>query len=377
MLAMAGAAQAQNALAPSEPLDNISLTVKGGVVAPINNRGTHLKMTENFRGMGGLELRKQLTPTFGLGVEGEVAANTSTWNHGRSLHNWIDAQYVGVFGAVNLNNLFAGYAGQPRTFEVEAVAGSGWIHYYVPKDQGKDGNEVGTKFGLNFNFNLGESKAWTIGIKPAVIFDLTGQNDRGLTKQTGALELQAGITYHFGNSNGTHSFAYMPVPDFTPFNDAINALRAENATLMAANADVVAANAALAAQLDACMNQPAPVVTKTVVETNNSLESVRYIYYRLGSAAITPDQLPNVEMIADYMKANPASTVEIKGYASQDGNLDFNIKLAAQRAQSVKNMLVSKYGIKADRIKAEGQGVGHMFKENSWNRVAICILSDK
>lgn len=77
------------------------------------------------------------------------------------------------------------------------------------------------------------------------------------------------------------------------------------------------------------------------------------------------------------MKKNPKSKVVIKGYASQDGNLDFNIKLAQKRAESVKNALVKKYGISADRIQAEGQGIGHMFKEESWNRVSICTLDDK
>ena len=56
---------------------------------------------------------------FGLGVEGEWTVNTSTWNGAPSLHNTFDGQYVGMFGTVNFNNLFAGYSGQPRVFEVE------------------------------------------------------------------------------------------------------------------------------------------------------------------------------------------------------------------------------------------------------------------
>ena len=37
-------------------------------------------------------------------------------------------------------------------------------------------------------------------------------------------------------------------------------------------------------------------------------------------------------------------------------------------------MLISKYGIPADRITAEGEGIGNMFDEESWNRVSICTL---
>ncbi len=373
-LACAGAANAEFApLTPSKPFDNYSITLKGGVVSPaLNNQG--YTFGQNMRGIAGLEVRKQITPTLAFGVEGQAAFNTSTFNHAPSMHNVVDNIYVGGFGAVNLNNLFAGYAGQPRVFEVEAVGGLGWIHGFKPAAQGKDYNDFGAKTGINFNFNLGSERAWTIGIKPAVVWDLS--KSTALNRKYAAVELEAGVTYHFGNSNGTHSFTFVEPTDLTPYNDQINALRAENAALAAANADVLAANGVLAAQLDECVNRPVPVVTNTVVETNNTLESVRYVYYRIGSSTIAADQKPNVEMIADYMKHNPESTVVIKGYASQDGNLDFNLKLAAKRANSVKDMLVQKYGIKADRIKAEGEGIGHMFKEDSWNRVAICILNE-
>ena len=45
-----------------------------------------------------------------------------------------DASDVSVLGKVNLMNLIAGYKGEPRLFEVEAVAGMGWLHYYVNGD---------------------------------------------------------------------------------------------------------------------------------------------------------------------------------------------------------------------------------------------------
>ncbi|MDE6378048.1 MAG: OmpA family protein, partial [Duncaniella sp.] len=112
------------------------------------------------------------------------------------------------------------------------------------------------------------------------------------------------------------------------------------------------------------------------VVSDTTFSSVRFVFFRIGQSKVAADQLPNVEMIADYMKHNPESTVVIKGYASQDGNLEFNERLAQSRAQSVKDVLIKKYGVKADRIKAEGQGIGHMFKEESWNRVAICTLDE-
>ena len=120
-----------------------------------------------------------------------------------------------------------------------------------------------------------------------------------------------------------------------------------------------------------------PEVKEVVVENNNnSLDSVRYVFFKIGSSVITADQMPNVEMIAAYLKNHKGSKVQIKGYASQDGPLDINLRLAQNRAEAVKTALIKKYGISADRITAEGEGIGNMFTEESWNRVSICTIED-
>ncbi|MBQ1724931.1 MAG: hypothetical protein II022_03580, partial [Muribaculaceae bacterium] len=69
------AANAQATLQGSKPLDNISITLKGGAVSPFQ----HYAFFKSARGEFGIELRKQITPVFGLGVEGEWTINTSSW----------------------------------------------------------------------------------------------------------------------------------------------------------------------------------------------------------------------------------------------------------------------------------------------------------
>ena len=76
------------------------------------------------------------------------------------------------------------------------------------------------------------------------------------------------------------------------------------------------------------------------------------------------------------MKKYPDSKVIIKGYASPEGNVEINAKIATARAEAVKTILVNKYKISASRITAEGQGVGDMFTEPDWNRVSICTIED-
>lgn len=362
----------------SKLTDNWSFTLKGGAVSPFQGHG----FWKNARGMWGAEIRKMITPVIGVGVEGELSVNTSSWTAVKS-PNTFDHMYVGAFTAINFNNLFAGYAGAPRLFEVEGVVGTGWLHSYYPTTIMNDGNSWATKFGLNFNFNLGEAKAWTIGIKPAILFNMTNHDipatNIGYTAQFNSnhayVEMEAGVTYHFGNSNGTHSFVIAQLRDdaeIAALNAQINALRDQLNSCDADKAALQSKINALQAQLDECLARPA--VVKEVVK---NLDNVRYVFFRLSSSTIDALQQPNVEMVAEQLKADPNATVAIKGYASPDGSLAFNKKLAERRAEAVKKALVNKYGIAANRISAEGCGVGDVFAQKTWNRCAICTVDAK
>lgn len=372
-------ASAQTTVAGSKFTDNWSFTLKGGAALPSYGMANH-GFWDDTRGVVGAELRKQITPAFGLGVEGEWSINTSSWYPVKS-GNAFDHQYVGVFGAVNLMNAFAGYAGMPRVFEMEVVAGTGWLHAYYPHTTAPDGDSWATKVGLNFNFNLGSEKAWTLAFKPAYLWNMNGNpspNVLGYSAEYnsnfGVLELEAGITYHFGNSNGTHHFTVVRPYDqneIDALNAQINALRADLDACGANNAALLAQLADLQAQLDACNRRPA-AVEKVVKDLNN----IRYVFFNCGSSVIQANQQPNIAMVADQLKENKAATVSVKGYASKDGSLAFNKKLAQRRAEVVKKELVKRYGISADRINAEGMGIGDLFEQNSWNRVTVCTVNE-
>ena len=129
--------------------DNWSVGLKGGAVTPLN----HSAFWGDMRGVVGLELKKEVTPIFGLGVEGEWTVNTSAWSRNVHSTNVFDHQLVGGFLTGNLTNAIAGYRGTPRLVEVEAVAGLGWLHTYL--NSAEDLNGWYTKFGANVNFNLG------------------------------------------------------------------------------------------------------------------------------------------------------------------------------------------------------------------------------
>ena len=368
LAAIALGAMSASAQAVEQPkcFDNWSIGVDGGLTTPMK----HHAFFGGMRGLVGLHLQKQITPAFALGVEGQFGVNTSSWEGPRS-KTAFDNSYVGAYGAVALFNLFGGYNCETRPFSIDAVAGAGWGHDYIGGHG--DWNYFVTKAGLNFKFNVSDKV--TLGLSPYVAWNMNepgaGQTADAYNINGATFNLQASVSYHFGG----HKFAcVMPMnqAQIDALNGQINDLRA---SLDQANANAAAAEAKandLANQLAACNARP----VQTVKEVSNYLNSVRYVFFRIGSSVITADQQPNVEMIAAYLKNHKDSKVLVKGYASQDGNLEKNIALAKARAESVKNSLVNKYKIDPSRIVAEGEGIGHMFTEESWNRVSICTIED-
>lgn len=366
VLALGALTAAAQAYEQPKFFDNWSIGLDGGVATPL----THHAFFGNMRGVFGAHIQKQVTPAFALGAEGLAGVNTSSW-YGPKSSTAIDNSYVGVYGALDLPTFFSGYD-PARKFGIEAVLGLGWGHDYRNEAAGPDNNYLATKAGLNFNFAL--TPSLTLGIKPAIVWNMTDNRTThsscAFNANAATFQLLAGLTYNFGP--GFQIVRPYNQDEIDALNGQINDLRGALDASLAATAVTEAQNAELAAQLQACMNKKPEVVK----EVSNQLNSVRYVFFKIGSSVITKDQQPNVEMIAAYMKNHPKAKVVIRGYASKDGNLDFNIKLAEKRAQSVKNALVKGYKIAADRIDAKGEGIGNMFEEESWNRVSICTLEN-
>lgn len=366
VLALGALTAAAQAYEQPKFFDNWSIGLDGGAATPL----THHAFFGDMRGVFGAHIQKQVTPAFALGAEGLAGVNTSSW-YGPKSSTAIDNSYLGLYGAVDFANLFSTY-NPDRFFTVEGVLGLGWGHNFRNKAAGADNNYLGFKAGLNFNFNL--SRKVTLAIKPAIVWNLTDNDVEGsscaFNANAATFQILAGLTYNFGP--GFQLVRPYNQAEIDVLNGQINELRGALDASLAAAAVTEAQNAELAAQLQACMNKKPEVVK----EVSNQLNSVRYIFFKIGSSVITKDQQPNVEMIAAYMKSHPKSKVIIRGYASKDGNLDFNIKLAESRAQSVKNALIKGYKIAADRIEAKGEGIGNMFEEESWNRVSICTLEN-
>jgi outer membrane protein OmpA-like peptidoglycan-associated protein len=300
--------------------------------------------------------------------------------HFKSNKKWADLSKtfvedinVDLLGTVNLSNAFAGYQGEPRAFEVIALGGFGWSHGF---NHASKANGVNSRVALDFAFNLGAEKKLQFFIEPAVVFGMTDVKNRVSFRENGVwngnFQLSAGLNYKFGNSNGSHNSAKAQLRDQSEIDQLtakINELRAESNAKdgkIAADGRTIAD---LQAQLVACQNKPAPTA-KVVVKQNSQLQPI--VIFGAGKTSIDAAQYASIEMVAKYMRNHKDAKILIKGYASPEGDEVKNKALADGRAESVKNALIKRYKIAADRITAEGQGAtSDLSEENDFNRVAM------
>ena len=379
VVAVITSANAQDMLSKSKFFDNWQVGVKGGGFSWT----TREAFIKNTRATFGAEIGKQISPAFRLGVEGMAYVRPVDFDNNSNYLNFVDQTNVSLVGTVNLSNLIAGYKGTPRFFEVEGFAGLGWLHNYV---QGADNrkapnvlNGMTAEFGSNLLFNLGQSKAWGIKISPALVYTVDGvanpaeSNSRNeLNLKNSWTQVTAGVVYRFKGSNGAHHFT---TATQNPDNSAeLGRLRDELNSKNKELSDCQRQVNKLQDDLEAARNKKPEVVEKVVTKNKKTLESV--VTFRVAKSTIDASQLPNVERIASYLKKHSDAKVVIKGYASPEGDLEKNKKLAAARAEAVKTLLVNRYKISADRIQAEGNGIGDMFSEPDWNRVSIATIVD-
>lgn len=101
----------------------------------------------------------------------------------------------------------------------------------------------------------------------------------------------------------------------------------------------------------------------------------RDIFFLINKTNIRDTEKQKVIDIANYLKENPDAKVVMTGYADKGtGNARINARLAKQRSESVRNMLMKEFGIPADRITYDSKGdTEQPFAENDKNRVTVCI----
>ncbi len=93
--------------------------------------------------------------------------------------------------------------------------------------------------------------------------------------------------------------------------------------------------------------------------------STNGINFDSGSANIQPQSMGIIRQIYQVLEQEKSMKLKIVGHTDADGNDATNMELSKERAEAVKNTLISVYGIAADRMTAEGKGESEPLGDNS------------
>ena len=369
---MAASVSAQT-VAESKTFDNIYVGINGGVAT----KTTGHKWLSDLDPNAGLRIGRYFTPVFGLAIEGNAYFSNKPWG---SRGTVVRATNASLLGTVNLSNWFGGYKGEPRTFEVSALYGLGWMHVFsnnkfLKAATSENRNRMTSKAALDFAFNFGSAKQFQFYVEPSINFAFLGQSKNKELVATGNplnpvtvadhqgygykaasqagqpayninnsfVQLNAGLIYKFANSNGTHNFTIVTPRDQAEI-DALNA------------------------QINELRNRKPEVITKEVVKEvpsvkvkELSVSDLVFVTFAQGKSNLTR------EAKAALNNVKEGSHVQVVGTASPEGSKEINDRLSQARADVVANYLKSR-GVNIDDATGKGvQGV-------TSNRLAVVYV---
>ena len=368
---MAASVSAQT-VAESKTFDNIYVGINGGVAT----KTTGHKWLSDLDPNAGIRIGRYFTPVFGLAVEGNAYFSNKPWG---STGTVVRATNASLLGTVNLSNWFGGYKGEPRTFEVSALYGLGWMHVFTNDKAVKAAtenqrNRMTSKAALDFAFNFGSAKQFQFYVEPSINFAFLGQARTKQVVATGTVppiayadhdtykyktasqagqpayninnsfvQLNAGFIYKFANSNGTHNFTIVTPRDQAEI-DALNA------------------------QINELRNRKPEVITKEVVKEVPSVKvkeftvsDLVFVTFAQGKSALTNDAKSALNNVKEGVH------VQVVGTASPEGSKELNDRLSQARADVVANYLKGR-GVIVDEATGKGvQGV-------TSNRLAVVYV---
>ena len=369
---MAASVSAQT-VAESKTFDNIYVGINGGVAT----KTTGHKWLSDLDPNAGIRIGRYFTPVFGLAIEGNAYFSNKPWG---STGTVVRATNASLLGTVNLSNWFGGYKGEPRTFEVSALYGLGWMHVFTNNKADKAAtenqrNRMTSKAALDFAFNFGSAKQFQFYVEPSINFAFLGQSKNKELVATGNalnpvaladhqeygykaasqagqpayninnsfVQLNAGLVYKFANSNGTHNFTIVTPRDQAEI-DALNA------------------------QINELRNRKPEVITKEVVKEVPSVKvkeftvsDLVFVTFAQGKSALTKDAKAALNNVKQGVH------VQVVGTASPEGSKELNDRLSQARADVVANYLKGR-GVIVDEATGKGvQGV-------TSNRLAVVYV---
>ena len=99
------------------------------------------------------------------------------------------------------------------------------------------------------------------------------------------------------------------------------------------------------------------------------------VFFTIGSYSIRKSEMPKIDKLVEFLKANPDYSVSLVGYADKaTGTSARNLVISKERVNAVKAKMIQ-LGAPADRIETDYVGdTVQPYVENDQNRVIICTV---
>lgn len=281
----------------------------------------------------------------------DVTANLSNWFLGYNPDRLVD---FGVFAGIGANIAFGNDQAADANEQIKA-------EYNFTNREGLRCLWDGTKarftgrVGANVDFRITDNFSAGVEVHANAI------NDYYNSKRAGTADWYVnallGVKYTFGKSNTTRVVP-VAVPVEKLVEDKVDHIVNNELDDLKKRVDQLE---------DCCAKKAEPVVVAEPIR--------RDVFFPISSNKISAAEMVKVKEVAEYMKKNPNSTVEVTGYADKGtGNAKINAKYAQNRADAVVKALVAE-GISESRIKSDSKGdTVQPYADQILNRVAICIV---
>jgi OOP family OmpA-OmpF porin len=87
--------------------------------------------------------------------------------------------------------------------------------------------------------------------------------------------------------------------------------------------------------------------------------------FESGDATVRPEFADELEKASTFIKAHPNSHILIEGHTDSVGSASSNLALSHARAESVRDYLISHFGIDSRGIEAKGYGEARPVADNT------------
>ena len=318
-----------------------------------------------------LNLGKWFTPSVGIRAGWHGIQNTSkSGEFNKASFNYLHGDLLW-----NLSNAIGGYK-ETRVWNFIPYVDAGLL---LVKHHGLKANdqELAAGVGILNNFRLSDRVGLNLDLGllagRAEAFEMKGYADRYVGFPTATLGLQ----FNLGRTGFDRLASVMPVIVPLPFTEAqYNALKDKVAALERENAQLKNKIADLENQLAPFKNL---VDGQTYLFENGRFTAVEAkvvspatVYFDLGSAKLSEREKAHLEYFANNVVDGNTALLLTGSADKQTGTSKGNQKLSEQRVETVKNLLVNKFGANASNIETVANGdTKNVFDTPAKNRCVV------